>query len=114
MGIKIKGISNVGSDRTHCYVFWCPGCDKPHPYRVAREGGEGPNVPVWGFNGSLESPTFTPSLLVFPTPVEPDGFQYQKRCHLFLTDGQISYCSDSEHALAGKTVPCPDWEDHRW
>jgi hypothetical protein len=27
------------------------------------------------------------------------------RCHLFMTDGQLQFLADSEHALAGKTVP---------
>jgi hypothetical protein len=90
------------------FLFWCPGCDKPHPYHTGetpgRWGGKG-----WDFNGDLERPTFTPSLLVYPSPVHEDGTQYQKRCHLFLTAGVLHFCGDSDHALAGQSVPLPEW-----
>jgi hypothetical protein len=33
------------------------------------------------------------------------------RCHSFVTDGNIAYCPDCTHALAGKTVPLPPWDD---
>jgi Family of unknown function (DUF6527) len=35
------------------YMFHCPGCGRGHGY----------HVPHWDFNGDLEKPTFTPSLL---------------------------------------------------
>ena len=77
-------------------IFWCPGCEMAHPYRVRTPDGRRPS---WEFNGNEVRPTFTPSLLVYGcTP--NDG-----NCHLFVTDGQIAYCSDSAHALAGQTVP---------
>ena len=85
--------------------FYCPGCKydhgfhtKPHKNHAGRPG------PVWTFNGDVDKPTFSPSLLV-------NGSTPEKRCHLFLRDGKIQYCSDSYHELAGKTVECPDWED---
>ena len=30
-------------------------------------------------------------------------------CHSIITDGAITYCSDSTHSLKGQTVPMPDW-----
>lgn len=101
-----------GWDPVHTYLFWCPGCNKSHPYRVARHPNEPEHTPVWGFNGDLERPTFTPSLLVFPSAPRPDGSVYQRRCHLFVTDGKIIYCGDSDHALANQTVDLPDWPKH--
>lgn len=72
--------------------FWCPGCKRPHPYQV----------PLWTWNGSMDEPTFTPSLLVHAGESTP-------RCHLFLTDGRIHYCDDCGHELRGQVVDCPDW-----
>ena len=72
------------------YFFWCPGCNYPH--KLDRR---------WSWNGSLDNPTFKPSLLV-----NPDG---QDRCHLWVTDGKVIFLPDSYHALAGKTVELPDW-----
>lgn len=106
MGAKLKGLTDQTGTRT-TFVFWCPGCEDVHPYRVARGGSEGPEFPVWTFNGDLERPTFTPSLLV-------NGSGHGKRCHLFLTDGVLNFCADSAHALAGKSTPCPDWDDEKW
>jgi hypothetical protein len=108
MGVKIKGLENQSEPGVHVYVFWCPGCDSVHPYRVKRVAGEGPEFPVWTFNGDLEKPTFRASLLCNAN--SPGHI----RCHLFLTDGMIQYCADSEHKLAGQTVECPDWDDERW
>lgn len=28
----------------------------------------------------------------------------RKRCHLFIRDGLIDFCNDSQHELAGKTA----------
>ncbi len=75
------------------YLFHCPGCDFPHVYYV------GPGQ--WTFNGDLNKPSFTPSLL----NTWPDG-----RCHLYVTDGKIIYCGDCSHGLAGQTIEMADVE----
>lgn len=77
------------------YEFMCPGCNKLHPFHT-----ENPRGVIWTFNGNLEKPTFTPSLMVDKdTP---------KQCHLNMTDGMIYFHPDSKHALAGQTVPIPE------
>lgn len=91
-----------GKDERGGFSFWCPGCEEPHGYYTV-----GPQA--WTFNGNLDKPSFSPSLLL-ECPKHPDP--KQRRCHLFLTDGVIHYCSDSTHALAGKSVPLTDhWPD---
>ena len=30
-------------------------------------------------------------------------------CHSFVVNGQIQFLPDCTHALAGQTVPIPDW-----
>lgn len=94
--------------------FRCPGCDEVHGIST-----EGPNA--WGWNGDLERPTFTPSVLVtgaqwaegeaFHKPqhhIEPGGLI---RCHSFVTGGRIQFLSDSTHALADQTVDLPPWRE---
>jgi hypothetical protein len=90
------------------YHFWCPGCDMHHGVyiRVWRPGGN----PVWTFNGNLEKPTFTPSILV-TMPIEGEK---PKICHSFVTDGRIQFLGDCTHALAGKTVDLPLKSDWRY
>jgi hypothetical protein len=74
--------------------------------RVWRPGGN----PVWTFNGNLEKPTFTPSILV-TMPIEGEK---PKICHSFVTDGRIQFLGDCTHALAGKTVDLPLKSDWRY
>jgi hypothetical protein len=97
-------------------AFWCPGCGEAH-----QVGVEPPARLVWGFNGSGDAPTFTPSVLVRTGHfVEPNGKHCDKsgdpdwpctcsQCHSFVTDGRIQFLGDCTHALAGKTVDLPDF-----
>jgi hypothetical protein len=78
------------------YYFWCPACAKPHQY-VVKNDGTG-----WKFDGNMEQPTFTPSFREF---MPLDGGGQRTLCHLFLKRGQIEYCGDSPHSLAGQKVP---------
>ncbi len=76
------------------YMFQCPACGNCH----------GPNQ-TWTFNGDLDKPTFTPSLLV--TSRNEHG---PARCHGFITDGKIQYLGDCTHSMVGQTVEIPDWD----
>ena len=84
--------------------------------------------PVWGWNGSLDVPTVTPSILVRSGHYSGSGSEscwctYNKEhpesaspfkctlCHSFITDGKIQFLPDSTHALSGQTVELPEWED---
>lgn len=77
------------------YMFWCPGCKCYHSFALDR----------WTFNGDFERPSFAPSLLI-TMPSDPNY-----RCHLFVRDGKIEYCADSNHALAGQTVDMQSADD---
>lgn len=83
-------------------IFDCPGCGNSHGIPV--NGSRG-----WVWNKDAEKPTVTPSILVYPHDSSPP-FKPQVRCHSFITDGQIRFCEDSNHHLAGKTVNLPDME----
>lgn len=83
--------------------FECPGCKMMHRVMV----GQGPG-PRWGWNGNVEAPTFSPSILAeYPWGNPP----VNQVCHSFVTDGRIQFLGDCTHALAGQTVDLPDWED---
>ncbi len=89
------------------YLFDCPGCGDCHaPYIRPHKA---PNGASWDWNGSLDKPTFSPSIL---TRVELRQTPTQiKICHSFVREGMIQFLSDSTHALAGQTVELPDQED---
>lgn len=84
------------------YSFYCPGCEHGHCFFTS-------GSLVWDFDGNLDSPTFSPSLLN-TCDSHPDP--KQRRCHLFLRAGKLEFLSDCAHDLAGQTVDLPDhWPD---
>lgn len=97
MGKKVQGLKRDNGE-IGGYIFYCPGCKEDHLFTVNSSNPQH----NWTFNGSEDSPTFSPSLL-YPSK--------EIRCHLFLRDGKIQYLSDCGHELAGKTIDCPDFED---
>jgi hypothetical protein len=92
METKLKEVCN--SEGLIGYSFMCPGCKHFHIYYV--QG----NL-CWQFNGNIESPTFTPSLL--NTWVINDR-KTSECCHLNLTNGIIHFHEDCTHELAGKNI----------
>ncbi len=104
-------------DDVRTVLFDCPGCGFLHQVNVAGSG-----TPVWGWNGSMDRPTFTPSILVTGVKQLTDE-QHAKyletgelpkaepmRCHSFVMDGRIQFLGDCTHALAGQTVELPTIE----
>lgn len=88
--------SKLKEDGYMRFLFWCPGCEGYHSFNHH-----------WKFDGNMDKPTVSPSLLVNAgreCPSEP-------RCHLFLRNGVIQFLSDCTHDLAGQSVPL---EEHEW
>lgn len=99
-------------EQKRCCGIWfdCPGCEMAHmiavkdpPAGVANSTTTGPR---WEFNGDLDSPTFSPSILTH----NPHKSR-KRRCHSFIRDGRIQFLSDCTHALAGQTVDLPVLEE---
>lgn len=80
-------------------TFKCPACNSIHQICVDIGVNTEKNVPIWGWNGSEEKPTFTPSILV--TQDLPKG---ETRCHSFVTDGKIKYLGDCTHDMKDMEV----------
>jgi hypothetical protein len=100
---KFKRV-NHGSGELYGWRFTCPGCsqwDEPgsslHGTHVVTTG--------WTFNGDVDKPTLSPSVLV--TGKYRDE---ERRCHSFVHDGRIQFLSDCTHNLAGQTVELPEVE----
>lgn len=86
--------------------FRCPGCASTHYIQHGAEDGAN-----WSWNGNLEKPTFTPSVLVtYPGKDAGQDGAPPAVCHSFVTDGRIQYLGDCTHVLAGQTVDLPPWE----
>ena len=55
----------------------------------------------------MDAPTFSPSINVRYNFTQEDGGP--DICHSFVKAGNIQFLGDCTHALAGQTVPLPDW-----
>lgn len=97
--------------RYRALLFVCPGCFTFHefdtglhmlPVNTSRK------TPAWHWNGDLEFPTITPSILTCKD--HPD-----RVCHSFLTNGVFDFLTDSAHMFAGLKMPMvdlPHWVVH--
>lgn len=96
----IGEVLGVVPGRSGEYFFWCPGCQECHVIGVKGEVVD--ERLGWAFTGDLKSPTFKPSYL---TRTE------NRRCHLFITDGQICYEEDCSHHLKGRNIDMVEWDN---
>lgn len=90
------------------FVHWCPACETMHVIPT----GE-PYSIHWTFTGPLEKPSFAPSVRITYNGADAGQLQTNGRrapaacCHYIITYGQIQFCPDSSHAMAGRTVSLP-------
>jgi hypothetical protein len=95
------------------FAFYCPGCQTHHHFWI----GAG----QWTFNGNMDAPTVSPSVLVKWVKVPPGDnktWEFDEnqrivgakelRCHLFIRSGQLQFLGDCTHELKGITVPMED------
>ncbi len=83
-------------------VFVCPGCAEIsgsgfHMLPVNSET----KTPSWDWDGNLEAPTLSPSILTN---------LHNGTCHSFLRAGVFEFLSDCTHSLAGTQAPMSDLE----
>ena len=120
--IKIVDKESESGFKVVGYRFVCPGCNVGHAFYT----DPGHYKATWNFNGDLEKPTFSPSLLVQTGhyvkghekddcwctynekhPDDPAPFECAI-CHSFVRDGKIQFLNDCTHELAGQTVELPE------
>lgn len=102
-------------------MFVCPGCvaggpdgyEGLHMLPVNTPTGQNIGQPSWDWDGNLEAPTLSPSILTNGTRSEDarrndDGTFRFPRCHSFLKEGVFEFLGDCEHPLANQKVPMPD------
>jgi len=111
-------------------MIQCLGCDNEHAINVdptvvhRNEDGSVTPHPCWTFNGDLDRPTFSPSLLVrsgkYANPEWYAKLTSQERrdfadrisnvCHSYIVNGQIQYLHDCTHKYVNQTIELPDYE----
>lgn len=86
--------------------FHCPGCGEDHTVSVTPGIG-------WGWNKSMDKPTFTPSVKAWRLGckkgpnVEVEIPPYV--CHSFVEDGRIRFLDDCTHAAKNTTLDLLPW-----
>lgn len=74
------------------YGFHCYACACDHWFKTTGD------YPRWTWNSDYFNPTVEPSIAVKHTRNNQKVF-----CHFFIRNGEIQYCLDSSHDLAGLT-----------
>lgn len=80
----------VTGDRVDTVWTWCPGCDSLHPFRIRSVDTA---LPTWTWDGNLEAPTFSPSLLCHSAVHLCEGEHPQVVCP------DRDACSQTDHAI---------------
>lgn len=94
-------------------AIFCPGCKTHHVIATVVPQSNGAK---WAFNGNMDKPTFTPSLLVRTGKYVPGHADFDDEgieslnviCHSFITDGRIQFLGDCTHELKNQTVDLPE------
>lgn len=114
------------------YSFKCPGCGDTHSIPTHKDDLMfAPHK--WKFNGDVNKPTFSPSLLVrsghyapqyigdscwctYNSKMKAEGKEPVDAscyiCHSFIKEGRIQFLNDCTHSLAGQTVELPELENN--
>ena len=118
MKSQIRNVTH-GEWEYQALAFWCPGCEHPGDDDQMQGGlhmlavsGHAPG-PRWDFDGNLEAPTLSPSIL---TRTEHSRRRVDGElrdvglfvCHSFLVAGVFQFLGDCTHPLANQHVPMPE------
>lgn len=98
--MKIRALENP-RQREPDHFFQCPGCGFEHGIWTRNPQFN----PVWAFDGNMEKPTISPSILV----TIGHGDKPSDICHSFVRNGMIQFLDDCTHALKGQTVELPEY-----
>lgn len=109
---RIWGLGNPEEEAKGIMAIMCPACKCHHmiatspayPFNkgTVREA-------IWNFNGDMDNPTFSPSLLITTPEVKDEEYTIPATvCHSHIINGQIEFCGDCTHELNGQTVPLPE------
>lgn len=109
---RIWGKGNPEEEAKCVVAIMCPGCKCHHVIATVQPFSNGAK---WGFNGDMDKPTFSPSLLITTPEVKDEEYTIPATvCHSWIENGMIRFMDDgTTHHLRGQTVELPD-VDHVW
>jgi hypothetical protein len=80
------------------YEIYCPGCNTKHKVFTKLSAG---CTQVHKFDGNLEKPTFSPSVLI---DYGLDAVNNRRVCHFFVSEGSLNY-QNCFHIFKNREVP---------
>lgn len=102
MKFQVRSVDDHGL-KYNCLMFVCPGCLEMYPGSIGLHMlpvNSSEKKPSWEWDGNLEQPTLSPSILTKHRETEI--------CHSYLRNGVFEFLSDCSHPLANQSVPAPD------
>lgn len=117
MRSRLRSLSDGAGGSYVALMFWCPGCERIDADGTRTRGlnmlpisGDPSKHPVWGFDGNLEAPTLTPSILTTTKAADVEGSNNVGDfvCHSHLVAGVFQFLSDCTHPLATQHVALPE------
>lgn len=107
------------------YSFKCPGCGLEHIiYTNPANPSPYKGNPCWGFDGNMDTPSFSPSIMVrtgkYVEGLNPEQIEHCLAleaeghfgliCHSTVIQGMINFISDCTHAYVNQSMPLPEIE----
>lgn len=88
-------------------IHWCPGCEMIHPVHIGMPNHLGAK---WTYNEIPDCPTLSPSVNI---SLGTTAAGIERRCHYWLRNGKLEFCSDTTHEYSGQTINLPDlpWDE---
>lgn len=89
-------------------AHYCPACKQMHLFSLDGYNSSGAK---WRWDGSVEAPSFIPSMNIRCNMPGMDGYQPDAGssvCHYYLSGGMIGFLPDCTHEMRGLSVPLPD------
>jgi Family of unknown function (DUF6527) len=92
MKFIVRNLRGADGNISRQVFYWCSGCGHAHSVPAER----------WHWNGSIESPTLSPSVRHYT--VNPETKVETTICHYHLNGGVLEYCNDCQHELNGQKI----------
>lgn len=112
--MKIRAIGKTEGRNNPDFIFFCPACQSGHGIWTTSRNEI--TQAIWTFDGNMERPTISPSVLLRFTEYDTDENKMPIKesvkdivCHSVITNGMIAFQGDCTHELKNQTIELPEF-----
>lgn len=88
-----REVDGVTTNRGRGCWVWCPACEANHVFDIVGEDGSRPERACWDWDGNMERPTFSPSMLAIgAVHLCPPSYAHYAVCPNPDSCGQTAHC----------------------